>query len=213
MFSCTKKQEQGHTQMFPCTKKGTRLHLDVPLYQKKQDEGTLSGKKPCFYHGKPCLCPHDTRHFRHFLGSQHPPPNVKTLCNFEPKIWLEIIITSRDAKSACLNGSKTSCFTIFGVLLGMFWPKNIASRDGCVLLIFVVFKGFGQQNPRHTGENANFVIVANCRHSCQPPPPGRGKGTVYQKHLFFGPRHPQASSWPIVFASQGNNNLARQKQP
>ena len=25
--------------------------------------------------------------------------------------------------------------TIFGVFLGIFWPKNIASRDGCVLLI------------------------------------------------------------------------------
>ena len=34
------------------------------------------------------------------MGSQHPSPNVKTLCNFETQIWLEII-ASRDAKSAC----------------------------------------------------------------------------------------------------------------
>ena len=36
------------------------------------------------------------------VGSQHPSPNVKTFCNFEPQIWLEII-TSLDAKSACLK--------------------------------------------------------------------------------------------------------------
>ena len=34
------------------------------------------------------------------LGSQHPSPNVKTLCNFEPQIWPEMI-TSRDAESTC----------------------------------------------------------------------------------------------------------------
>ena len=34
------------------------------------------------------------------MGSQHPSPDVKTFCKFEPQIWLEII-TSRDAKSAC----------------------------------------------------------------------------------------------------------------
>ena len=42
------------------------------------------------------------------LDSQHPSPNVKTPCNFEPKIWLKMI-TSRDVKSACFKGSKTSC--------------------------------------------------------------------------------------------------------
>ena len=30
------------------------------------------------------------------MGSRHPSPNVKNLCNFETRIWLEII-TSRDA--------------------------------------------------------------------------------------------------------------------
>ena len=52
------------------------------------------------------------------MGSQHPSPNAKTLCNFKPKIWLEII-TSRDAKSACFKGSRTSCREI---ILGTFLP-------------------------------------------------------------------------------------------
>ena len=69
------------------------------------------------------------------MGSQHPSPNVKTLCNFETQIWLEII-TSRDAKSACFKGSRTSCREIiFGHFLGKFWPEKITSRDGCLLLI------------------------------------------------------------------------------
>ena len=51
--------------------------------------------------------------------SQHPSPNVKTFCKFEPQIWLEII-TSRDAKSACFKGSRTSCREI---VLGIFWPN------------------------------------------------------------------------------------------
>ena len=37
-----------------------------------------------------------------FLGSQHPSPNVKSLRNFEPQIWPEII-ASRDAESTCFN--------------------------------------------------------------------------------------------------------------
>ena len=52
------------------------------------------------------------------MGSQHPSPNAKTFCKFEPQIWLEII-TSRDAKSACFKGSKTSCREI---IFGIFWP-------------------------------------------------------------------------------------------
>ena len=69
------------------------------------------------------------------MGSQHPSPNVKTLCNFQPQTWLEII-TSRDAKSACFQGSRMSCdLIILGVFWGKFWPEKIASRDGCFLLI------------------------------------------------------------------------------
>ena len=69
------------------------------------------------------------------MGSQHPSPNVKTFCNFEPQIWLEII-TSRDAKSACFKGSRTSCREIiFGIFWPKFWPEKITSRDGCFLPI------------------------------------------------------------------------------
>ena len=56
---------------------------------------------------------------QHIMGSQHPSPNVKTFCNFEPQIWLEIVI-SRDAQSACLKGSRTSCREI---IFGIFWPN------------------------------------------------------------------------------------------
>ena len=58
------------------------------------------------------------------MGSQHPSPNVKTFCNFEPQIWLEII-TSRDAKSACFKGSRTPCREIiFGIFLPKFGQKR-----------------------------------------------------------------------------------------
>ena len=42
------------------------------------------------------------------MGSQHPSPNVKTLCNFEPDFWPEII-TSRDAEST-LRGPNWGLF-------------------------------------------------------------------------------------------------------
>ena len=67
------------------------------------------------------------------MGSQHPPSNVKTLCNFEPQIWPEII-TSRDAESTCFKGSRTSYDVIFvGFSLPNFGRKHITSRDGCFL--------------------------------------------------------------------------------
>ena len=45
----------------------------------------------------------------HFLGGQHPSPNVKKKpLPLRAEFWLEII-TSRDAKSACFEGSRTSC--------------------------------------------------------------------------------------------------------
>ena len=68
------------------------------------------------------------------MGSQHPSPNVKTLCNFEPQIWLDII-TSRDAESACFKLSRTSCREI---IFGIFWPN------------------FGQKRSHH-------VMDASCR--------------------------------------------------
>ena len=64
-----------------------------------------------------------------FLGSQHPSPNVKTFCKFEPQIWLEFI-TSRDAKSACFKGSRTSCREIF---FGIFWPSFGRKRSHHVM--------------------------------------------------------------------------------
>ena len=90
------------------------------------------------------------------MGSQHPSPNVKNLCKFKPQNWLEII-TSRDAKSACFQGSRTSCREI---IFGVFWPnfgqKKITSRDGCFLPMKVLdlfgqvaetFPSRGMMNP------------------------------------------------------------------
>ena len=72
---------------------------------------------------------------RREMGSQHPSPNMKNLRTFEPQIWLEII-TSRDAKSTCFQGSQTSCTEIISVFFffAKICPKKITSRDGCVLL-------------------------------------------------------------------------------
>ena len=66
------------------------------------------------------------------MGSQHPSPNVKNLWTFETQIWLEMI-TSRDAKSACFEGSQTSEIKSC-VFFAKIWPKKMTSRDGCVLL-------------------------------------------------------------------------------
>ena len=59
------------------------------------------------------------------MGSQHPSPNVKTFCNFEPQTWPEMI-TSRDAESTCFEGSRTSCDVIY------FWHflgQIVAGKD------------------------------------------------------------------------------------
>ena len=47
-----------------------------------------------------------------FMVGQHPSPNVKTICNFEPQIWPEPI-TSCNAEGTCFKGSRTSCEVIF----------------------------------------------------------------------------------------------------
>ena len=76
----------------------------------------------------------DVPHGQLFMGSQHPSPNVKNLLRIRAANWLEII-TSRDAKSTCFQGSQTSCPEIIsGVFFAKIWPKRITSRDGCVLL-------------------------------------------------------------------------------
>ena len=54
---------------------------------------------------------------------------MKTFCKFEPQIWLEII-TSRDAKSACFKGSRTSCREI---IFGIFWPNFGQKRSHHVI--------------------------------------------------------------------------------
>ena len=84
------------------------------------------------------------------MGSQHPSPNVKTFCKFEPLIWLEII-TSRDAKSACFKGSRTSCREI---IFGIFWPN------------------FGQKRSHH-------VMDASCRN-WEPPDVGLAPTGVWR---------------------------------
>ena len=62
-------------------------------------------------------------------------PNVKNPLRVQAAIWLKMI-TSRDAKSPCFNGSRTSRDVIIsGVFWAIFWPKKITSRDGCFLLI------------------------------------------------------------------------------
>ena len=62
-------------------------------------------------------------------GSQHPSPNVKIFCKFEPQFWLEFI-TSRDAKSACFKGSRTSCREL---IFGTFWPNFGQKRSHHVM--------------------------------------------------------------------------------
>ena len=88
------------------------------------------------------------------MGSQHPSPNVKTFCKFEPQIWLEII-TSRDAKSACFKGSRTSCREI---IFGIFWPifgrkrshhvMDASCRYGFLLRMGAVLGGKISAGPR-----------------------------------------------------------------
>ena len=63
------------------------------------------------------------------LGSQHPSPNVKILCNFEPNFWPEII-TSRDAESTCFKASRTSREVIN---VGIFGPNFGRKRSHHVM--------------------------------------------------------------------------------
>ena len=58
------------------------------------------------------------------LGSQRPSPNVKSPPRIRAANWLEIV-TSRDAKSACFQGSQTSCTEIISVI----FCQNLAEKD------------------------------------------------------------------------------------
>ena len=94
------------------------------------------------------------------MGTQHPSPNVKFFCKFEPQIWLEII-TSRDAKSACFKGSRTSCReTIFGI----FWPNFGQKRSHHVM------DASCRLNDSKTSTNAVLLISKSdfCRVGCNP---------------------------------------------
>ena len=73
------------------------------------------------------------------MGSQHPSPNLKTFCKFEPQIWLEII-RSRDAESTCFTGSRTSCREI---IFGIFWPNFGRKRSHHVMDASCRCKGNG----------------------------------------------------------------------
>ena len=67
-----------------------KLDLDPPPPQENRGKQPKISRRP------------GVGSFAAFLGSQHPSPNVKTLCNIEPQIWPEII-TSRDAKVLVLK--------------------------------------------------------------------------------------------------------------
>ena len=73
-------------------------------------------------------------------GSQHPSPNVKNPLRIRAENWLEII-TSRDAKSACFQGSQTSCTEIIS---GVFWPK------------------FGRKRSHHVMDAACWTVSFSC---------------------------------------------------
>ena len=63
------------------------------------------------------------------MGSQHPSPNVKNPLRIRAANWLEMI-TSRDAKSTCFQGSQTSCAEIIS---GIFFCQNLAEKDHITL--------------------------------------------------------------------------------
>ena len=94
------------------------------------------------------------------LGSQHPSPNVNNPLKLRAENWLEII-TSRDAQSACFEGSRMSCnVIIFGAFLGQVLAGEITSRDGCLLLIFELL-GNRKASPQR---EATLAIVYRKRH-------------------------------------------------
>ena len=98
------------------------------------------------------------------VGSQHPSPNVKNPLRIRAANWLEII-TSRDAKSACFQGSQTSCAE---VISGIFWPKfgPITSHvmDGCFLLMFKSLAGWRFDIASDSGVwvSGNGLLASSC---------------------------------------------------
>ena len=61
------------------------------------------------------------------MGSQHPSPNVKTLCTFEPQIWPEVISHHVMPKVlTCFKGSRASCDVIIFGIFGPNFGKKIS---------------------------------------------------------------------------------------
>ena len=85
------------------------------------------------------------------MGSQHPSPNVKKMCDFEPQIRPEII-TSRDAENTCFKGSRTSCDVIS---FGIFWPNVGRKRSH-----HVMDASFGKQKRVRVSFSVARVILA-----------------------------------------------------
>ena len=83
-------------------------------------------------------------------------PMWKLFCNFETQIWLEII-TSRDAKSACFKGSRTSCREI---IFGIFWPN------------------FGQKRSHHVMDASCEFCNSSCSHLL---PDSRAVAVIWKK--------------------------------
>ena len=108
-FLCTRvlntPQGPGHPHKIPGTSQGQDL---LPCMSKGGNKLSREGRTfqpPQLGVEDPCPT---GRSPGPKMGSQHPSPNMKKLCNFEPQIWPEII-TSRDAHSLCFKGFKKSC--------------------------------------------------------------------------------------------------------
>ena len=128
------------------------------------------------------------------MGSQHPSPNVKkTLCNFEAQIWLEMI-TSRDAKSACFKGSRTSCREI---IFGIFWPNFGQKRSHHVMDAFCLSQTFSTLGPKSWNDSCSWsrktpnAVASSClqlifftvKSSPTPHPTGSCRGLPFNSPL------------------------------
>ena len=69
------------------------------------------------------------------MGSQHPSPNVKNLCNFEKKLSHHVM-----PKVLVLKAPRCHVQKKIWRFLAKFWAENTTSCDGCVI---------GPQCPRH----------------------------------------------------------------
>ena len=103
--------------------------------------------------------------------------------------WLEII-TSRDAKSACFQGSQTSCTE---VISGVFLPKFGRKRSHHVMDASCWFMFIGFFSPE-LWTNGRFWC---CFLSWKPPSAPPSSRALPRAHRFWG-APPQASSGAIL---------------